>query len=260
VTRPRTALVTGASRGIGAATARSLASRGDRVALVARSKHELAQVTEEIRAAGGEAWYWAADVTQPDACRAMVEEAVDQAGGVDICVMSAGVGHWAPTTEMSDSQWRETMATNLDAAFYTTRAVLPTMIDRQRGHLVYISSVLGRRGMPNMAAYSASKAAVAAFAESVAAETKAAGVKVTVIYPGTTATGMRDHQTNRPRTPDITDPELQLAPEDVADAILWATAVSARAFPTGITVEPRGLSGKPASGSGSRTDEPSSAQ
>ena len=135
------------------------------------------------------------------------------------------------------------MSVNLDGVFYTTKAVLPAMIDRGRGHIVYISSVLGRRGVPNMAAYSASKAAVAAFGESVAAEVKPAGVKVTVVYPGTTATTMREHQVQRPQTPDISDPELQLAPEDVADAIAWATNVSDRTYPTAVTIEPRGLAG-----------------
>jgi len=104
--------------------------------------------------------------------------------------------------------------------------------------------VLGGKGAPNMAAYAASKAAVAAFGESVAAEVKPSGVKVTVVYPGTTATTMREHQAQRPLTPDITDPELQLGPEDVADAIVWATHVSGRAYPTAVTIEPRGLAGR----------------
>jgi 3-oxoacyl-[acyl-carrier protein] reductase len=137
------------------------------------------------------------------------------------------------------------MSVNVDGVYYTTKALLPEMIERGRGHLVFVSSVLGRKGVPNMSAYTASKAAVAAFAESVAAEVKPHGVKVTVVYPGTTATTMREHQARRPKTPDITDPELQLAPEDVADAIAWATRVSDRAYPTAVTVEPRGLAADP---------------
>lgn len=239
------ALVTGSSRGIGLATARALAARGDRVVLAARSDDELRHAIDEIRLAGGEAWHWAGDVTDPRACEALAAHALDVAGGIDICVMSAGIGHWTPTLGMSEEHWRETMSINLDAVYYATRAVLPVMLEQQRGHLVYISSVLGRKGVPNMAAYGASKAAVAAFGESVAAEVKPMGVKVTILYPGTTATGMREHQTERPQTPDITDPDLQLAPEDVADAIAWATSVSDRAYPTSITIEPRGLSGAP---------------
>lgn len=237
----RTALVTGASRGIGLATADALARRGDRVLLVARSADGLQQAAEAIRAGGGEAWYWAGDVTEPEACEAMVAHGLDVAGPIDVAVLSAGIGHWMPTSEMTVERWRETMAVNLDAVFYGTQALLPGMIAQRRGHLVYISSVLGRNGVPNMSAYSASKAAVAAFGESVAAEVKRHGVKVTVVYPGTTATSMREHQVQRPQTPDITDPDLQLAPEDVADAIVWATQVSDRAYPTAVTLEPRGL-------------------
>jgi NAD(P)-dependent dehydrogenase (short-subunit alcohol dehydrogenase family) len=237
----RAVLITGGSRGIGLATARRLAAAGDRIVLAARSEADLERAVEEVRRAGGEAWAWAGDVTQPEACEAMVQHARATAGTIDVCVLGAGIGHWTPAEATTDEQWRSTMAVNVDAAFYTTRAVLPLMTEAGRGHLCYVSSVLGRRGVPNMAAYAASKAAVSAFAESVAAEVKPRGVKVTVFYPGTTATGMRDHQTLRPRTPDITDEELQLAPEDVADAIAWAIGVSDRAYPTAVTIEPRGL-------------------
>lgn len=237
----RAVLITGGSRGIGLATARRLAAAGDRIVLAARSEADLEGAVGEIRRAGGEAWSWAGDVAQPDACEAMVRYALDTVGAVDVCVLGAGIGHWASVEATTDEQWRSTMAVNVDAAFYTTHAVLPAMLQAGRGHLCYLSSVLGRRGVPNMAAYAASKAAVSAFAESVAAEVKPRGIKVTVIYPGTTATGMRDHQTRRPQTPDITEEELQLAPEDVADAIAWAIGVSDRAYPTSVTIEPRGL-------------------
>lgn len=245
VSAGRVALITGGSRGIGLATARALAGRGDRVLLAARSEHALHEAAGSIRANGGEASYWVGDVTDAAACEAMVAHGFKAVGPIDIAVLSAGIGHWGPMRDLSVEQWRETMAINLDAAFYATRALLPGMLERRRGHLVYVSSVLGRRGVPNMAAYGASKAAVAALGESVAAEVKPYGLKVTVLYPGTTATTMREHQIGRPQTPDITDPELQLAPEDVADAIAWATQVSDRAYPTAVTVEPRGLGGAP---------------
>lgn len=237
----RAVLITGGSRGIGLATARRLAAAGDRIVLAARSEADLERAVGEIRRAGGEAWSWAGDVAQPDACEAMVRHALEAVGPIDVCVLGAGIGHWASVEAMTDEKWRSTMAVNVDAAFYTTRAVLPSMLAAGHGHLCYVSSVLGRRGVPNMAAYAASKAAVSAFAESVAAEVKPRGVKVTVIYPGTTATGMRDHQTSRPQTPDITDEDRQLSPDDVADAIAWAIGVSDRAYPTAVTIEPRGL-------------------
>jgi NAD(P)-dependent dehydrogenase (short-subunit alcohol dehydrogenase family) len=237
----RAVLITGGSRGIGLATARRLAAAGDRIVLAARSEADLDSALIELRRAGGEAWSWAGDVAQPDACEAMVRHALDTVGPIDVCVLAAGIGHWASVKATTDEQWRSTMAVNVDGAFYTTRAVLPRMLEAGHGHLCYVSSVLGRRGVPNMAAYAASKAAVSAFAESVAAEVKPRGIKVTVFYPGTTATGMRDHQTSRPLTPDIADEDRQLSPDDVADAIAWAIGVSDRAYPTAVTIEPRGL-------------------
>ena len=233
-------LITGGSRGIGLATAKRLADSGDRVVIAARSAADLERAVGEITASGGTAWAWAGDMTDSAACTAMVGHARAVAGAIDVCVFAAGLGHWTPTDSMTDDQWRSTMGVNVDAVFYATRAVLPVMLESGGGHLVYVSSVLGRRGVPNMSAYAASKAAVSAFAESVAAEVKPRGIKVTVLYPGTTATGMRDHQVDRPKTPDITDAELQLAPEDVADAIAWATSVSDRTYPTAVTIEPRG--------------------
>ncbi len=244
-TAGKSVLVTGASRGIGLATARLFAARGHRVVLAARSVDELARERDAIRADGGAAWSWSGDLTEPAASRSMVSHAREVAGPLDVAVLAAGMGHWAAIGEMTPKQWRETMAVNLDAVFFTTQAVLEEMRPHGRGHLVFVSSVLGRRGVPNMSAYCASKAAVAAFAESVAAEIKPHGLKVTVLYPGTTATAMREHQLVRPKTPDISDPELQLAPEDVADAIVWATEVSDRTYPTGVTIEPRGMAGAP---------------
>jgi NAD(P)-dependent dehydrogenase (short-subunit alcohol dehydrogenase family) len=237
----RVVIVTGASKGIGLATAEQFAARGDRVVLVARSGADLGRAVEKIRADGGAAWSWAGDLTDSAQNTALVDWVSRTVGEPEVCVLSAGMGYWLPVVDTTDEQWAHTMRLNLDAVFFATRALLPGMVARRRGHLVYVSSVLAGRGAKNFGAYGASKAGVASFADSVASEAKRYGIKTTVIYPGSTQTTMRDHHAGRPQTPDITDPELQLSVDDVADAIVWLTGVSARAFPTALHLEPKGF-------------------
>jgi NAD(P)-dependent dehydrogenase (short-subunit alcohol dehydrogenase family) len=239
----RVVLITGASRGCGLAAARQFAARGDRVVLAARSTEALRVAADEIKAAGGRAWSWAGDLQSAAACAELVQWVSVEVGVPDIVVLAAGVGHWGAMTDMSDDLWQETRQINIDGVFFLTRAAVRQMLARGSGHLVFVSSVMARRGVPNMAAYAASKAAVATFADSLSTELKPAGLKVTTVYPGTTATSMRDHQEaqGRPLTRDITDPTLQLSPEDVSEAIVWATSLSPTAYPTGVFLEPRGV-------------------
>lgn len=240
----RLVVITGGSRGIGRMAAEKFAERGDTVVIGARGQAGVDEAVAAITAAGGTADGHIIDVTDSASVDAFFDYVVDTHGVLDICLLNAGVGHWAPLVETTDEQWQSTMRINVDGVFYCTRKILPALIERRAGHIIYVSSVLGRRGVPNMAAYAASKAAVAAFGDSIAAEAKPYRVKVTVMYPGTTSTEMREHQTARPQTPDITDYELQLRPEDVADAILWVTTTSAHAFPTGLVLEPPGTPAK----------------
>lgn len=239
----RVVLVSGASRGCGLAAARQFAARGDRVVLAARSRDALERAADEIRGAGGSAWTWAGDLRSAEGCADVVRWVSAEVGDPDVVVLAAGIGHWGPAAELTDALWEDTRRINIDGVFYLTRAALKRMLPLGRGHLVYLSSVMARRGVPRMAAYAASKAAVATFADSLSAELKPTGIKVTTVYPGTTATSMRDHQEaqGRPLTPDITDVRLQLRPEDVAEAIVWATTLSATAYPTGVFLEPRGV-------------------
>jgi 3-oxoacyl-[acyl-carrier protein] reductase len=240
----RMVAVTGGSRGIGFAAAARFAARGDRVVLGARDESVLQEAAGKLEAAGGGAWARPVDVTSAGDVNEWFAWMKATVGVPDVCVFSAGVGHWTPIAEMTDEAWQATLRVNVDGAFYCTRAVLPDMVAAGSGHLIYLSSVMGQRGVPNMAAYAASTAAVSTFADSVAKEVKRSGVKVTVIYPGTTDTGMRDHQTRRPQTPDIVQSELQLGADDVASAIEWVTTTSKRAFPTGIFLEPPGDPGR----------------
>lgn len=237
----RTVVITGGSRGIGRAIAQRCVEAGDDVVVGARRREAVDEAVEELsKLGGGRVIGGTVDVASQESNDQFFAWVENECGTPDVCILSAGVGYWGPSGQFSPEDWRTTMRINVDGAFYGTRAVLDRMTERGSGHLVFFSSVLGKRGVPAMSAYAASKAAVATFAESVAIEAKPHGVKVTVMYPGTTATTMRDAQTERPQTPDITDPGLQLGPEDVADGVMWAINTSSRAFPTGLFLEPPG--------------------
>lgn len=177
-----TALVTGASRGIGRAIARHLA-RSWRVLAAARNREELETLRAEIEKDGGSCEVIVLDVTQADAVR-------DALAGreVDVVVNNAGMGVLKPFVELDASEWHQMIDLNLNAVFYVTRAVIGGMIERGRGHVIIIGSISGKNGFLNGTCYSATKFAVRGFAESLMLEVRDAGVKVSVVMPGSVAT------------------------------------------------------------------------
>lgn len=186
----RTALVTGASSGIGAALARRLAASGTEVALVARREDLLASLRDELLAAGGKARVYPTDVGVPEAAVATVRRADDELGGLDLVIANAGVGasRWAGKLSWVDVA--PTLAVNVAGATATLVAVLPRMVERRRGHLVGVSSLAGYRGMPRSAAYSASKAFLSTFLESLRVDLQGTGVAITDVRPGFVRTPM----------------------------------------------------------------------
>ncbi len=230
----RVVVVTGASKGIGRATALALGAAGARVALVARDAAGLESAVDEI---GASAMAVRTDVRDAAACEGMAAAVLDRWGRIDACVCSAGIGHWGMVQDLPPEQWAETMRINVDGTFHIARAVLPAMLRQGAGHIVTISSVYGRKGSPGFAAYCASKYAVIGFSESLALEVRPQGIKVTVIEPGTVDTGFRDGMTNRPRTGLLAHPDKMLTPEDVAGAILWALSTSPTAVPDEIRLD-----------------------
>ncbi len=236
------AIVTGASRGFGRATAFRLAEAGVRVVAAAYSTGEeaLSSLTREIRDAGGEAVWRRVDVQDPSQCSDLVEWTKTEMGALHILVNCAGLGYWGAVEQITDVQWQRTMNVNVGGTFYLSRAAIAPMREAGRGHIVNIASVLGRRGVPNMASYCASKAAVIALSEALSKEVKPYNIQVSVISPGTANTGFRDRHAGRPLDPSITDPELMLQPEDVASAILWALQASPHVAALQVVLEPRG--------------------
>jgi len=195
-TRPlsgRTAIVTGASRGIGRAIAVRFSEEGADVVLVSRTAATLGDVFEQITRAGGRALVIAVDVTEETAAERIVESTVSEFGGVDILVNNAGGNSFmSPLQSMRFSGWQKTMALNLDSTVRLIQASLPALIASGRGSIINVSSIAGLRGVPGMSHYSAAKAAVLSLTQTVAVEVAGQGVRVNALVPGWIETDLTD--------------------------------------------------------------------
>ena len=219
----RTALVTGASRGIGAAVARRLAAAGARVALLARSKDPLRSLAQEL---GGGAIGLACDVRDTVALARALDQLPDLIGGApSIVVNNAGAFFIAPALETSVEAFAETLAVNLTAPFAVVRALLPAMIKAGGGHVVTIGSIADRSTYPGNAAYAASKHGLRALHEVLRAELRASGVRVSLVSPGPVNTDLWN-PIDPDQQPGFTPRAAMLAPEAVADAVYWVVTAS----------------------------------
>lgn len=184
-------LVTGASTGIGRATALLLASRGAPLSLVARGADKLAGVAAEIRAQGGEAAYFAADVGDPTALAAAFDAAEAAFGPAHGLFVNAGTGGaFGPVAACPDTLFDDVIRVNLTSVFWAMKRVLPAMVERRGGAMVVTGSLASERGMPGNAAYVASKHGLLGLARAVAAEAAPHGVRVNCVIPGLIETPM----------------------------------------------------------------------
>lgn len=213
------AVVTGASSGIGRAVARSLGARGVRVVLAARREDRLAEVVDEIVAAGGAALAVRADVTEEADVDRLHDLAVDHFGPVDVLVNNVGVGSYGPLPSMSVDDYDWMMRANMRSSFLCTRRFLPGMLDRSSGQICFIGSVAGLKGLPGESVYCASKFAQMGFAQALDYETRESGVKVSVVAPGGVNT---EFAIGTGRTEGDPALDVMLDAEDVADAVLFA--------------------------------------
>ncbi len=209
----QTALITGASRGLGRHTALRLARAGMRLALCARHRSDLERVAREVETLGGEALVCPLDVRDVRQIDAAVARTRDAFGRIDVLINNAGLGWYKPFTEWTREEIDATLDVNLRGLIHLTHAVLPHMLECEHGYIVNVASDIGRRVIPNMAAYVAAKHGVVGFSGALLREVKDRGIRVSVLLPGIIDTyfGGGEEGTR--------DPSWSMAPEDVAAVI-----------------------------------------
>jgi 3-oxoacyl-[acyl-carrier protein] reductase len=205
----RTAFVTGASRGIGAAVARSLHDLGVSLGLASRSGDDLGLEN---------AVSLAADVRDPAALEELAAATAERFGGIDILVVNAGVGSYGPILDLPADEMEDMIDVNVKGALYSVRAVLPHLLQSDAADLVTVASEAGRRGLPNEAVYCASKFAQVGLTRALDHELREQGVRCTTVAPGGVAT---DFAMGRGRTPDMPQLAGMMSAEDVADAVVY---------------------------------------
>lgn len=235
-------LITGASRGIGAACARAFAKAGYDVAVnYCRSEEKALALTEELRSLGVGALCVQADVADSAQVNMMFETVTEQLGAVDVLVNNAGVSYVGLLTDMTDDEWNRLIATDLNAVFYCSRAALPAMIRAHSGVIVNIASMWGEVGASCEAAYSAAKAGVIGLTKALAKEVGPSGVRVNAVSPGVVMTDMMNSFSDEDVKALKEETPLGSlgTPEDIADTILYLASDKAR-FITGQVVSVNG--------------------
>ena len=238
--RGRVVVVTGASSGIGAATAKMLSGEGAKVALAARREDALREVRAGL-GAGAESLVCPTDVTDRGQVEALVDRAGSDRGPVDVLVNCAGVMYYTMMKNVRADEWDRTVEVNCKGALNCVGAVLPGMLERGRGHIVTISSDAGRVVFPGLAVYSASKFFVEALSKGLRLETAGTGVKVTTVQPGNVATdllGLSGDEEALERFGQPTGARV-LDPEDIAASVVYALSQPEHVAVNEVLVEPR---------------------
>ena len=234
----KVAIVTGASSGIGYATAKLFAREGAKVVVAARRQTELDALVEEITQAGGHAVALAGDVKDEAFAQALVELAKAQFGGLDVAFNNAGtIGEMGATPDVSLSEWENTIRTNLTSAFLGAKYQLPAMLDRSGGSLIFTSTFVGYTvGFPGTAAYAASKAGLIGLTQTLASEFGAKGIRVNALLPGGTDTPMGRIFANTPEALAFVQGlhalKRMALPDEIAKSALYL-ASDASSFTTG---------------------------
>ena len=236
----KVAVVTGASSGIGEATAEALAAEGAAVVVAARREERLSELVERINGDGGKALAVECDVTDEGQAHDLIQRAKDELGSVDILVNNAGVMQLSKVEKGLSDEWRTMFEVNVLGLLYATDAAVQVMKEQGSGHVVNISSVAGRKTRPGVGVYSGTKFAVNAISEALRQELVEDNVRVTVVEPGAVETELTDH---------ITDEEAKeginalyqldiLQAEDIANAIAYCVTQPARVSINELLIRP----------------------
>jgi NADP-dependent 3-hydroxy acid dehydrogenase YdfG len=233
----RTALITGASAGIGRATALSLAREGAAIIATGRRRDELASLIKECEGLGAKAKLVAGDLDDDAFVRSLGEEARD----ADILVNNAGFLVYAPLLEISREDCEAMFRTNVVAAFAVAQEIGKRMVERKRGHMVFITSGAARGVQQFAGVYAGTKHALSAFAKAFRLELKGAGIKVSEIAPGMVDTDMRKGITHPEVLKSLAARKFKpISPQDVADAVLYAVTAAEGCCPDLIELRPKG--------------------
>jgi NADP-dependent 3-hydroxy acid dehydrogenase YdfG len=229
------ALITGASSGIGRATALAFARAGIDLALLGRSPERLAEVVDQATQLGVTARSYIVDLNKLDTVRDRVQQIVQEWGHIDILVNNAGAAHTGSLGEISLGAWQQTIDLNLSGVLQVVQGVLPAMRQRRSGTIVNLISIAGRQTFPDWGAYCVSKYGLVALTQVLAAEERPQGIRVTAIYPGSVNTALWD----QPQVNANFDRAAMLDAETVAEAVLYAATANSQANIEEITVMPR---------------------
>ena len=210
----KVAIVTGASRGVGRATATRLARAGICVFLAARNVDDLNQVAMEINSDNGNALAIPTDVTQAQSVQNLVDQVVKETGQIDLLVNNAGVGIFESVVDSNPDNWQSVIQSNLTSIYLCSKAVLPIMLDKKSGQIINILSVAAQVAFPFASAYCAAKAGALALSNVLREEVRSEGVRVTAVLPGSINSSFWDKMEQHP------DLDLMLKPHHLADTIL----------------------------------------
>lgn len=227
----KVALVTGGSKGIGYGIAEILMKQGMRVAVTSRSQERADEAAAELNKIGkGEALGLEADVRKLESQQMAVKKLIEKWGQLDALIANAGLGHYAPITELTPEQWHETIDTNLTGVFYSIKACVDEL-KKSKGYFITISSLAGTNFFPQGSAYNASKFGLTGFTQSVMLDLRQDGVNVSTIMPGSVASHFNG---NEPSEKDA----WKIQPEDIGELVLDLLKMHPRTLPSKIEVRP----------------------